>query len=120
MRLREDVRFSAAVVRLLIVDSKRFWMAPSVLRRPLTAVRAASTRVIAVFAFATEVTFAVFNALLPRASEPAAKPEFAGVLPPITMVSAATRRTEPTAVTAVVAPAAVLKANAALMLLLVP
>ena len=54
MRLREDVRFSAAVVRFVIVDSKRFWMAPSVLRSELVAVKAASTRVIAVFAFATE------------------------------------------------------------------
>src|ERR1043165_3177010 len=100
MRLREDVRFSAAVVRLVIVDSKRFWMAPSVLRRELTAVRAASTRVIAVFALPTVVTLAVFSALLPGASEPVERPAFAGVLPPTTIVSAATRRIEPTAVSA--------------------
>ena len=41
--------------RLAIVDSKRFWMAPKVLRRLLTAVSAASTRLIAVLAFATVV-----------------------------------------------------------------
>ena len=35
MRLREADRFSDTAWRLLIVESKRFWMAPSVLRSPL-------------------------------------------------------------------------------------
>src|SRR5689334_24845995 len=107
MRLREAVRFSLTACRLAIVDSKRFWIAPKVLRRLLTELSAASTRVIAVLAFATVVTLAAFSALAPRAREPAARPALAGVLPPMTMASAAVRRIEPFAVTLVVAPAAV-------------
>ena len=42
MRLREAARFSDTACKLLIVDWKRFWMAPSVLRRVLTEVRAES------------------------------------------------------------------------------
>src|SRR6188508_2607944 len=43
MRLREADRFSDTPWRLLIVDWKRFWIAPSVLRSVLTEVSAAST-----------------------------------------------------------------------------
>ena len=71
IRLRDASRFSLTAVKFAIVDSKRFWMAPNVLRRPLTAVSAASTRVIAVFAFATVVTDAVASAEVPRASDAA-------------------------------------------------
>ena len=42
MRLREAERFSDTVCRLLMVDSKRFWMAPNVPRSSLTDFRAAS------------------------------------------------------------------------------
>src|SRR5688572_26533986 len=58
MRLREAERFSDAVVRLVIVDSKRFWIAPSAPRRLPIDVSAASTRRIAVLALATVVTLA--------------------------------------------------------------
>ncbi len=104
-----------------MVDSKRFWIAPKVLRRLLTAVRAASTRVMAVLAFAAVVTLTLDSACAPRAREPGAvKPAFAGVLPPMMMVSAAVRRIEPIAVRLVVAPCAVLKFSASLSVLFVP
>ena len=69
IRLRDAWRFSLTAWRLAIVDSKRFWIAPRVLRKPLTVVSAASTRPMVVFAFATEVTEAEFSAELPRASD---------------------------------------------------
>jgi hypothetical protein len=52
-----------------IVDSKRFWMAPKVLRSVLTEVSAASIREMVVLALATVVTEAEFSAELPRAKE---------------------------------------------------
>ena len=69
IRLREASRFSLTADKLAIVDSKRFWMAPSVLRKPLTVVSAASTRPIVVLASATVVTEAEFNAELPSAND---------------------------------------------------
>ena len=61
MRLRDAERFSLTAGKLAIVDSKRFWIAPKVLRRLLTDVSAASTRVIVVLAFATVVTDALLE-----------------------------------------------------------
>ena len=43
MRLREAVRFSVVVFKLAIVDSKRFWEAPSVPRVVLMVLMAASS-----------------------------------------------------------------------------
>src|SRR5687767_2171898 len=107
MRLREADRFSDTDCRLLMVDSKRFCIAPRLPRMLLIVDSAASTRVIAVLAFATVVTDALLSAALPRASEPPVpKPMRAGALPPIVIVSAAVRRIDPTAVRVTTLPSA--------------
>ena len=62
--------FTLAVCRLEIVDSKRFWIAPKVLRSELTAVRAASTREIAVLALFTVLTVTEFLILETLAQRP--------------------------------------------------
>src|SRR5262245_30360326 len=72
MRLREADRFSETAWRLLIVDWKRFWIAPSVLRSVLTEVSAASTLWIAELAPETLNTFCAFS-----------EPERAAVAAPI-------------------------------------
>src|SRR5262249_26294833 len=59
MRLREAERFSDTACKLLMVDWKRFWIAPSVLRRVETELSAESTRRIVSFAPLTSFTFAV-------------------------------------------------------------
>ena len=53
--------------KLEIVDSKRFWIAPSALRSELTADSAESTRPRVVFAPATVDTEMLFNAEEPSA-----------------------------------------------------
>ena len=57
IRLLEAARFSDTAVRLAMVDSNRFWIAPKELRRLLTAVNAESTRWIVSLAAATVRTF---------------------------------------------------------------
>ena len=83
MRLREAVRFSLTAVRFAIVDSKRFWIAPKLLRRLFTAVSAASTRPMVVFAFDTDVTDVEFSAELPSEYAAAVKPTRAAVPPTV-------------------------------------
>ena len=56
MRLREAVRFSAEIARLLIVDSKRDCRAPSLARSPLMKASAESTVLRASVALITVVT----------------------------------------------------------------
>ena len=84
MRLREAVRFSETACRPEVVDSKRFWMAPSWLRSEDTAVREASARWIAVLALATEVTLTVASVVLSTAIEVPAKP-ISALAPPRVM-----------------------------------
>src|SRR5688572_2051095 len=68
MRLREADRFSETPCRLLIVDWKRFWIAPRVLRSVLTEVSAASMLWIVELAPLTLNTFCTFSEP-PRAAE---------------------------------------------------
>src|SRR5690606_29405809 len=63
IRPRDAARFSLTVCRFTIVDSKRFWIAPSVPRSSLTVVNTVSTRAIAKFEPATV-------AMLTSANEP--------------------------------------------------
>ena len=72
MRERAELRFSAVVLRLAITDSKRFWIAPKVLRRVLTEVRAESTLKIAEFDSATVCTFTLLK--LPLSTAELANP----------------------------------------------
>src|SRR3546814_7679454 len=64
MRERDADRFCETACRLLIVDSKRFWIAPRVLRSELTEDNAESTRLIASLALATVLTFTVARLLV--------------------------------------------------------
>ena len=91
IRPREAARFSLTVCRLMIVDSKRFWIAPRLPRRPLTAVSAESTRAMAKFALETVSTPTPASVVVAEAvSATVVTPARPVVLPPTAASATAT------------------------------